>query len=329
MRTHLFTGARTMYKKAWHNEASKMLNTGHYWSEYTPYTNVIWIHYLINHLKKKFKADTNGQRQSELSLLEADMREFTKRLDARTKIENGAFMSATECFTYAIDQGWYPEDMVNADQSAILDQSNITSPDAETGNDDDAKTFVTNEWIKEEASHCVDDDEDEDIETAVGSEDEAGEVKNGISLGGKARVFKGKHIKFDEDFKGKGEAIDNSDDSAESKDVKGKGKTTATREELQLEIEQAKVQLATTMSPIVKQMEQNLAEFRAKYPNGVRSEPVSPTEPVSTAPVDIPVAGPSSGRTTRAATRRVAEEESSGESNWKKLGRIRRERGLP
>ncbi|KAH8671848.1 hypothetical protein BGZ60DRAFT_374304 [Tricladium varicosporioides] len=266
MRTHLFTGTRTMNKKAWHNEASKMLNNGHYWSEYTPYTNVIWIHYLLNYLKKKFKADTDGQRQSELSLLEVDMREFTKRLDARTKTENGAFTSAIDCFTFAIEQGWYPEELINANQSAILEQSNIASFNEESN--DNVKTFVTNEWIKEEAGRCVKDGEDENNRAAVRSENEAGEEQDDISQGGKSHILKGKHTRFGEDPKGNGKAGDSLDDAAE-------------------------------------------------------------TKPCSAVPTGIPAPDPSSGRTTRAAARRTVEEESSGESNWRKLGRIRQERRLP
>jgi serine/threonine-protein kinase haspin len=42
MRTHLFTGDRTMYPKRWHTEESKAMNNGHCWDEFTPYTNVLW-----------------------------------------------------------------------------------------------------------------------------------------------------------------------------------------------------------------------------------------------------------------------------------------------
>ncbi|KAF4622651.1 hypothetical protein G7Y89_g14377 [Cudoniella acicularis] len=106
MRTHLFTGTRTMYKKTWHNAASRSLSNGHTWSEHIPYTNVIWISYLFNYLKRIFKETTDEDGLAELKKFIEETKEFSKCLDTRTKVENGAFMCAQDVFAYVIEVGW-------------------------------------------------------------------------------------------------------------------------------------------------------------------------------------------------------------------------------
>ena len=104
MRNHLFTRGRKMEPAEWHNEASKQLSNGRTWAEYTPYSNVLWIKYILAHLQNDFKK--HGNNQGALTQFTVDVSELKRRLDTRTKIENGGFQTAAEVFQFVIDQGW-------------------------------------------------------------------------------------------------------------------------------------------------------------------------------------------------------------------------------
>ncbi|KAG9229392.1 putative serine/threonine-protein kinase haspin like protein [Amylocarpus encephaloides] len=118
MRTHLFTNTRTMEKKSWHDDSSRDHSNGHSWDEYKPYTNVIWLHFLLGYLKKnlyQIPCSTFGT----LKDFNAETKELSKRMDTRTKVENGAFLSATEVLEFCIGQGWISYEQ--AEVSGVFD----------------------------------------------------------------------------------------------------------------------------------------------------------------------------------------------------------------
>ena len=124
MRSHLFTGDRKMFKKSWHNEESKQLNGGHTWSDYTPYSNVLWIKYLLGYLKKDF--EHNGGSAEELRQFESETTELKRRLDPRTLVLNGGFASANEICEFVAQKGW-----INAEQIAAMGETSSFLSDSE------------------------------------------------------------------------------------------------------------------------------------------------------------------------------------------------------
>jgi len=64
MRTNLMTGERTSKPKSWHKSPSSR-NPSKSWSEFTPYSNVIWICYMLGHLKKAFKKTEGANTASQ------------------------------------------------------------------------------------------------------------------------------------------------------------------------------------------------------------------------------------------------------------------------
>ncbi|RDL37447.1 uncharacterized protein BP5553_04880 [Venustampulla echinocandica] len=113
MRTHLFTSTRGMYPSTWHKPESRNENNGHTWSEHVPYTNVIWIQFILGHLKREFKKK-NGASSPELRQFTEETKELSKRLDPRTKVENGAFQTAYEVLEFVLWQGWVTYDQADA-----------------------------------------------------------------------------------------------------------------------------------------------------------------------------------------------------------------------
>ncbi|PBP26688.1 hypothetical protein BUE80_DR002351, partial [Diplocarpon rosae] len=112
MRNHLFTGLRTMQAASWHDEASRSPSrtNGHTWAEHTPYSNVLWIRYILSYLTKTFKKSSGSESvKRELRSFEADTRDLKRRLDVRTKVENGAFSSAMEVLDFVYGRGWVGE----------------------------------------------------------------------------------------------------------------------------------------------------------------------------------------------------------------------------
>jgi serine/threonine-protein kinase haspin len=112
MRTHLFTGERTMKKSPWHDEDSRSANNGHTWSEFSPYTNVLWIKFLLSYLIKAAKKA--GVLKWEMTQLNDEIRELNRRLNVRTKIENGAFSTAADILEFAAAQGWVNDQQIES-----------------------------------------------------------------------------------------------------------------------------------------------------------------------------------------------------------------------
>ena len=105
MRTHLYTGTRTLLAKSWHSNESRFLNMGHSWDEYIPYTNVLWLNYIFTYLVKSYKRDASGLPGNMNTFLDAT-KELSRRFNVRTKVENGGFKTAQEVLEYCISKEW-------------------------------------------------------------------------------------------------------------------------------------------------------------------------------------------------------------------------------
>lgn len=112
MRNHLFTGTRTMLPASWHDEISRSSNNGHTWSEHIPYTNVLWIRYILSYLTKTFKRSKPLNCKEDLKAFETETKVLKRKLDVRMKVENGAFSSAMEVLEYAFGKGWVSEEQL-------------------------------------------------------------------------------------------------------------------------------------------------------------------------------------------------------------------------
>ena len=117
MRSHLFTGRRNMFAKSWHTEESKKLSNGHTWEEFCPYSNVLWIKYLLGYVKMNFR-DSGGDAE-ELRQFEVATKDLKRRLDPRTLVTNGGFSSANDICEYIGKEGWISIEQV----AAIADRS--------------------------------------------------------------------------------------------------------------------------------------------------------------------------------------------------------------
>lgn len=113
MRTHLFFGDRSMKPSAWHDETSRSLNKGHTWAEFTPYSNVIWLRYLLSYLIKTGKKQVEGGPKT-MSDFTQDTKELQSKLHVRTLPENGAFSTAQEVLEYVAQKGWVSQEQLEA-----------------------------------------------------------------------------------------------------------------------------------------------------------------------------------------------------------------------
>ena len=95
------------------------------WKSHTPYSNVLWIRYILSFLTKQFKKHSRGPKAAkDLATFEAEIKDLKRRLDVRTKIENGAFVSACQVLDYVFGRGWVSEEQLGSAgvDSTILSQ---------------------------------------------------------------------------------------------------------------------------------------------------------------------------------------------------------------
>jgi len=112
MRCHLYNNSRSLHPKSWHDKHSQRVIQagGKNWSEFKPYNNVLWIKYLLKWLTDAHKI--HGGDRNEIVLFKKETRELNKRLDTRTKVENGAFESAQAVMAYIAEMGWVSEEQI-------------------------------------------------------------------------------------------------------------------------------------------------------------------------------------------------------------------------
>ncbi|KAH8594868.1 hypothetical protein B0O99DRAFT_512891 [Bisporella sp. PMI_857] len=105
MRHHLLTGKRTHQTASWHDKHSDESKS---WSEFIPYTNVVWIHYLLGVLRDKYQKDGADSENfvEEKRQLNKELRELESRLGTKA---NG-FQNAMETLEYIFEQGWITQE---------------------------------------------------------------------------------------------------------------------------------------------------------------------------------------------------------------------------
>lgn len=103
MRTFLATRQRTM--NAVYVDGDLSLHN-HEWSEYIPYTNVLWIRYLLFYLERDFK---RYAAKEETQAFAKEIRAFKRGLNPRTLALNGGFEDARDVLEFCVDAGWVEE----------------------------------------------------------------------------------------------------------------------------------------------------------------------------------------------------------------------------
>ncbi|PVH78989.1 hypothetical protein DL98DRAFT_421218 [Cadophora sp. DSE1049] len=119
MRNHLLTGTRAMQPASFHttpiSEIPSSETNNRSWSDHTPYSNVLWIRYILSFLTKQFKKHSRGLGAiTDLATFEAEIKDLKRRLDVRTKVENGAFVSACQVLDYVFGRGWVSEEQLGS-----------------------------------------------------------------------------------------------------------------------------------------------------------------------------------------------------------------------
>ena len=143
MRTHLFLSDHSMFPRDWHDEGSKGQNNGHTWSEFTPYSNVLWLKYILGYIRKAFR-DCGGD-DGELARFTIETRELTRRFNPRTLVDNGAFSTAREVFDYVVAEGFLaPEQVANmAEGISMLSEANAADQgEVEVEDEEDDECLV-------------------------------------------------------------------------------------------------------------------------------------------------------------------------------------------
>jgi serine/threonine-protein kinase haspin len=144
MRTHMIEKTHTMRPSAWHDSSSLPPSITAPWEEFAPYTNVLWIRYILTYLLKTYQAP--GLRPKErraLNHLTAEIKELQKRLNVKTKVANGAFTSAQEVLAFVVDAGWVTEEQLEkygVDESTLGEVSKLIedSDDSDDSEESDA-----------------------------------------------------------------------------------------------------------------------------------------------------------------------------------------------
>ncbi|KAL2064679.1 hypothetical protein VTL71DRAFT_3817 [Oculimacula yallundae] len=129
MRNHLLTGTRTMQPASFHtipiSDLPPSETNDRSWKDHIPYSNVLWIRYILSFLTKQFKKHSRGLKTArDLVTFEAEIKDMKRRLDVRTKVENGAFENACQVLDYVFLKGWVSEEQLGGAgiDSTILSQ---------------------------------------------------------------------------------------------------------------------------------------------------------------------------------------------------------------
>ncbi|TAQ90362.1 hypothetical protein B7494_g1307 [Chlorociboria aeruginascens] len=109
MRTYLFTQTRTCEPKSFHTEESKKKSNGHTWEEYIPYTNVLWIRFLLHYLISSWKGERGVLRK-----FRGEVKVLQEMLDPHEEV---GFETAGEVLDFAIERGWIHEWHLEVDES--------------------------------------------------------------------------------------------------------------------------------------------------------------------------------------------------------------------
>ncbi|KAM3068101.1 hypothetical protein ACMFMF_009466 [Clarireedia jacksonii] len=112
MRTWLYSRSKALNPKYASGKLKKSERHGHTWEEYTPYTNVLWIHFLLEYLTSCYKGrDKRAWNR--------DVRELREWLDP----DEGGMESAGDVLQYCYERGWIgQEDLDEVGSSMLRDE---------------------------------------------------------------------------------------------------------------------------------------------------------------------------------------------------------------
>lgn len=155
MRTHLLNGTHTHLKSSFHTPSSShtLVSKKLSWSSHLPYTNVIWLSYILRyletqlktnittnlqpkpntnttrskptkHTKEKFKfTKQENAREADFNIWLAETKSLKTCFDFRTKPENGAFESAKDVLEFCLDMGWVNlEQIVEVEEGSFFER---------------------------------------------------------------------------------------------------------------------------------------------------------------------------------------------------------------
>lgn len=80
---------------------------------------------MLSFLTKQFKKHSRGPKATkDIVTFETEIKDMKRRLDVRTKVENGAFESACQVLDYVFLRGWVSEEQLGGAgmDSTILSQ---------------------------------------------------------------------------------------------------------------------------------------------------------------------------------------------------------------
>lgn len=145
MRNYLLTGRKTKTDKKWHvaqdppeptkPESSKAVKgqekgSGRQeWSESMPYTNVLWIRYMLAYLSDRFEGEDDEGWEEQKSFFEGEVAELKARLEPRCK--NG-FESARDVAEYCFRRGWFDDGEGSVDEGEETGESDDTGDSLES-----------------------------------------------------------------------------------------------------------------------------------------------------------------------------------------------------
>lgn len=75
------------------------------WEDYMPYTNVIWLYYLLTTIIKLYK----GTDSEALEKFMEETEDLRARIAPDRRLFDGGFESAGEVLSFCVDEGWINE----------------------------------------------------------------------------------------------------------------------------------------------------------------------------------------------------------------------------
>jgi hypothetical protein len=84
------------------------------WSDFIPYTNVIWLHYILDFIIGKYTTDNQDRL---VNIFKGQVAELRELLDPEREADEGGFISASEVFWHCCNQGWlYPHETCQVEE---------------------------------------------------------------------------------------------------------------------------------------------------------------------------------------------------------------------
>jgi hypothetical protein len=109
MRTWLYSRSKSLDTKYASGKLKKSERNGHSWEEYTPYTNALWIHFLLEYLTRSYKGrDKRAWNR--------DVKELREWLDP----DEGGMESAGDVLQYAYEREWIGQEDLDEVSSSML-----------------------------------------------------------------------------------------------------------------------------------------------------------------------------------------------------------------